>query len=71
MNKDKTKVVLLDIGDGPEGFQIYTSINESIIDWLGDVPGLYLTASIDGASIKLGPFAMSHSLIEKLKAKLA
>jgi hypothetical protein len=48
--------VILSAADGPEGIEIYTSEEEGIVDWSPASPALYLVASVNGASIKLGPF---------------
>jgi hypothetical protein len=54
----KDKTILLSVGDGPEGIEIYTSEDEGVIDWSSTFPAVYLTASLNGASVKLGPFTM-------------
>ena len=66
---DKTRKVLLEVGDGPEGFCFYTSDNEAVTDFATHYPALYLTASLNGASFKLGPFSLS-TIQEQLKEKL-
>lgn len=68
--EDGSKKVLISIGDGPEGFEFYTSEEEAVCDFSNDVPALYLTASVNGAFIKLGPFQLKsirEELIKKLK----
>jgi hypothetical protein len=49
---------LLRAGDGPEGIEIYTSDEEGVVDWSQAFPALYLTASMNGVMVKLGPFSM-------------
>ena len=50
------KKILLSVADGPEGIEIYTSDHQGISDWSGDLPALYLNASVNGASVTMGPF---------------
>ncbi len=54
----KDKRVLFSAGDGPEHIEFYVSEDEGVVDWASDLPALYLTASVNGAYIKLGPFQM-------------
>lgn len=67
---DPSKKILLDVSDGPEGFTIYESEHEGVSDWSGTFPALYLTAAIQGANVKLGPFQLAtirERLLDKLK----
>ncbi len=57
------KQVLLRVEDGPESIEIYTSEDEGIIDWASTLPGVYLTATVNGASVKLGPFHCTNILL--------
>lgn len=50
------KRILFESADGPDSLMLYTSEDESVIDWAGDGNALYLTASVGGAFIKMGPF---------------
>ena len=59
MKNDSTKRILLSVGNGLEGITIYTSDNEGVIDWCSSLPALYLEASVQGATVKLGPFFCS------------
>lgn len=68
-SKFPDRKVLLSIGDGPEGFEFYTSKDEGVVDWAEEEEPLYLTASVNGASVKLGPFQLK-SIKEKLLAAL-
>lgn len=62
------KEVLLSVADGPEGIEIYQSADEAVVDWSGDIPAVYLVATLDGAMVKLGPFQLIRKqLLEKLK----
>lgn len=61
---------LLYAADGPEHIELYTSYEESIVDWGADLPGLYLTASLNGTYVKLGPFQLS-SVREAVEQQLA
>lgn len=54
----RDKEILLSVGDGPEGIEIYASEDEGVVDWSNTFPAVYLVASINGASIKLGPFQL-------------
>jgi hypothetical protein len=60
------KQVLLSIGDGPEGFEFYTSEEEAVVNWADDIPALYLTVSLDGVQAKFGPFKLK-SIREKME----
>lgn len=67
----KDKITLLSVGDGPEGIEIYTSQDEGVVDWATSFPAVYLTASINGAQVKLGPFTMPgiyRQLLDELKS---
>ena len=55
---EKDKEIILDVSDGPEGICIYTSSVEGVVDWSNTFPSVYLTASLNGAFVKLGPFQM-------------
>lgn len=68
LTKDKT--VLLAIGDGPEGIEIYTSDQEGVIDWAATLPALYVSVTINGAMAHFGPFVLSKSLIAQLNMQL-
>ncbi len=70
MKGDTTKKVILEAGDGPDGITLYTSENEGVVDWADSLPALYLTASVNGASVKLGPFikGVRDQVLERLKA---
>jgi len=62
---------LLEIGDGSDGIEIYTSEDEAVVDWATDIPALYLTVSCGMlVNAKFGPFPLSRSLIEQLREKL-
>jgi hypothetical protein len=50
------KQVILSAADGPEGIEIYTSEEEGVVDWSPTSPAMYLVATINGATVKLGPF---------------
>jgi hypothetical protein len=63
------KVFLLDVGDGPEGIQIYTSEEEGVVDWSQTFPPVYLEATLWGARVKLGPFTLG-SIHTQLKERL-
>ncbi len=68
--EDLTKKVLLSVADGPESIEIYTSEDEVVVDWGDNLPSLYLTATVLGASIKLGPFCLPsirNGIIQMLK----
>lgn len=65
-NADKR--VLFSACDGPESIEIYTSENEGVIDWSRSFPALYLSASTDGASVKLGPFQLPKVYEDVLRA---
>mgnify|MGYP000968374340 CR=1 FL=1 len=58
MGKKSDKKVLLSVGDGPEHIELYTSEDESVVDWSYRPPhgALYLVACLNGASVRLGPF---------------
>lgn len=64
------KQVLLSVGDGPEGIEIFTSEERGVVDWSATFPAVYLSAAVNGASVLLGPFSMPdihRQLIEKLR----
>jgi hypothetical protein len=63
------KAVLLDVGDGPDGIQLYTSEDEAIATWAAGVPALFLIAQGMGAYVKLGPFL--PRVLEQLRNALA
>ena len=63
------KQILLDVGDGPEGIQIYTSEEEGIVNWAGSFPAVYIVASLWGANFKLGPFTLG-SIYTQLREKI-
>jgi len=65
----KDRKILLEVADGPEHICIYTSEDEGIVDWSPTFPAVYLTASINGAGVKLGPFTLSR-IFEQLKSSL-
>jgi hypothetical protein len=50
--------ILLSVGEGPEGIQIFTSDDRGVVDWSSTFPAMYLYASVNGASVLLGPFQM-------------
>lgn len=50
------KKILFSIADGPESVEIYTSEDEAVVDFAACYPAMYLTATVNGASVKLGPF---------------
>lgn len=52
------KKVLLSLSDGPEGIEIYTSEEAAIVEWSSDIPSLYISVTVDGAYVRLGPFHM-------------
>lgn len=62
------KHILLEVGDGPEGIQIYTSDDEGI-DWACTYPPVYIVTSLWGAQVKLGPFTLP-GIYNQLKDKL-
>jgi len=55
---DPTKKILLSVADGPEHIELYTSDDEAVVDWSGQIPALYLTASTHDTYVKLGPFQL-------------
>ena len=61
--------VLLDIADGPEGIEIYTSEDEGIIDCSNTFPAVYIVVTMYGAMSKFGPFTLK-SIYEKLEKAL-
>ena len=63
------RIVLLDVGDGPEGITIYTSENEGTIDWSQTFPALYVDISINGAYAHFGPFSLK-SIYESVKKQI-
>lgn len=60
--------VFLDIGDGPEGFKIYTDDNRGVVDWSPTFPPVYVDISINGMSATVGPFTLA-SIYKQLKEK--
>ena len=57
---DPTKRVLLSVGDGPDGIELYTSEEDAVVDWARSVPSLYMTASCGMYGfVKFGPFPCS------------
>lgn len=58
MSYPPDKRVLLSVADGPESIEIYTSEDEGAVDWGLDAPALYLTATLQGAYVKIGPFCL-------------
>ena len=70
MKTSPTKNVLLSVADGPEGIEIYEDEDEGVVDWSSAFPAVYLTATLNGAFVKLGPFQMKtiyEELVKKLK----
>lgn len=67
MSKDKN--VLLSVADGPEHIEIYTSEEEGVVDWASSFPAVYLTATVQGVSIKLGPFELPE-IYKQLKEQI-
>jgi hypothetical protein len=63
------KHTLLSVADGPESIEIYTSEDEAVVDWAAHAPALYITATINGAMVKLGPFQL-QSILEGVKKAL-
>lgn len=55
----RDKKILFSSADGPESLEIYTSEDGAIVDWAGDIPALYVNATINGACVNLGPFHLS------------
>jgi len=70
MTNDPTKKVLLSVGDGPEGIEIYTSENRAITDWATNIPALYVSVSVNDAQAGFGPFTLSETLIAQLEERL-
>jgi len=66
----KDKKVLLSVCDGPEGIEIYTSDDEGVVDWSSSFPAVYITATLQGASVKLGPFTLPE-IYRQLREQLA
>ena len=62
------KQVLPAVADGPESIELYTSEDEAIVDWAAHVPALYLSATMNGAYVKLGPFVLPRILAGVKKA---
>lgn len=54
------KTILFSIADGPESIEIYTSEDEAVVDFAACYPALYITATVSGASVKLGPFHLER-----------
>jgi hypothetical protein len=50
---------LLFVADGPEHIEIYISDEEAVSDWAHDSPALYLTASVNGSYVEIGPFQLA------------
>ena len=69
MNVDDKKV-LLSVGDGPEGIEIYTSEERAVVDWASDIPALYVDVSLNNVTAHFGPFWLSKALIEQLRSVL-
>lgn len=63
------KRILLSVADGPEGIEIYTSDDEGVVDWSPAFPAVYITASLNGAMVKLGPFTLK-AIYEQLRERL-
>ena len=64
------KKVWLSVADGPESIEIYTDGEKGVVDWSPQDPALYLTATLNGASVKLGPFTLRtiyEGLVSQLK----
>lgn len=53
---DLTKLVLLELADGPEAIVIYTSEDQAVNDWAATIPALYIEAAVQGAHVLIGPF---------------
>jgi hypothetical protein len=53
------KQILFSVADGPESIEIYTSDHEGVVDWSSTFPAVYLSATLNGAYVKLGPFQLS------------
>ena len=65
------KTVLLSVGDGPDGIEIFTSEDKAVVDWAHDIPALYINISCGMTSAaQFGPFSLSKSLIAQLKERL-
>lgn len=60
---ERDKQILLSVADGPEGIEIYTSEDEGVCDWSQTFPAMYLTASVNDAYVKLGPFTLSSMAV--------
>lgn len=71
MGQIEPRTVLLSVADGPEGFEIYESNEEGAADWASTYPALYLTAAINGANVKLGPFSLPGIREQLLKQLIA
>ena len=69
MHMPYDKQILLSVADGPESIELYTSEDEAVVDWARDSPALYLTATVAGSYVKLGPFMLS-SILEGVKQAL-
>jgi hypothetical protein len=63
------KIIILEVGDGPEGICIYTSDEEGVCDWANTFPPVYIQASLWGADFKLGPFTLK-SIYTQLKERI-
>jgi hypothetical protein len=60
---------LLHAADGPESISIFVSEHRGIVDWCSARKAVYLPASINGASIELGPFHLG-SIYQQLQEQL-
>ena len=56
---------LLNIADGPECIQIYTSDDEGVNDWSNDLPAMYVYVALNDATVKLGPFTILRKQVEE------
>lgn len=65
MKSDKD--ILLNVCDGSEGIEIYTSDNEGTKDWSVCFPALYIEITMYGIMIKLGPFTFPKIYTELRK----
>ena len=63
------RVTLLDVHDGPEGIEIYTSEEEGVVDWSNTFPAVYIVVNTQDAMVKLGPFQCSE-IYKQLKEQL-
>lgn len=64
-----SKIILLEVSDGPEGIEIYADNDRGIIDWSDTFPAIYITVDIQGAHTRMGPFQLK-GIFEGLKHML-